>query len=157
MTDLMLVPSNWYSWNFDVTDGQRRLARVEMSSWREKGVLQVDGINHHVYREGIGSGEFILKRDGVVLAKATKPSAFRNAFTLTYDNREYSIRKQSFLGRTFVVTEGEKELGSLVATRWWARDATAALPENWPLHIRVFVIWLALLIWRREANSGGGA
>ena len=46
MTDMMLVPAHWYSWEFDVTDGQRRIARVEMSAWRENGVLNVDGINH---------------------------------------------------------------------------------------------------------------
>jgi hypothetical protein len=154
MTHMMLVPSAWYSWDFDVTDGQRRLARVEMSAWREKGVLKVDGINHEVYREGWGSGDFILKRDGVVLAKATKPSAFRSAFTLTYNNREYTVGKRSAWGRAFVVSEGDTELGSLVPTRWWARDATATLPEAWPVHIRVFAIWLALLLWKRDAQNG---
>jgi hypothetical protein len=159
MTNMLLVPTHWYSWDFDVTDGQRRLARVEMSAWREKGVLNVDGINHHVYREGLGSGDFILKRDSVVLAKATKPSAFRSAFTLTYNNREYSVRKRSVWGRAFVVSEGEgdKELGSLAPAHWWGRDATAEMPDNWPLHIGVFAIWLALLLWKREANSGGGS
>src|SRR5262245_33898741 len=153
MTNLTLVPEHWYSWDFDIRDAERRLARVEMSAWREKGVLNVDGINHRVYREGLMSGDFILERDGLVLAKATKPSAIRRSFTLSYKNREYTVRKRSAWGRAFGVREDEKEVGSRVPTRWWTRDATVTLPEDWPLHIGVFAIWLALLLWKRDAQS----
>ena len=157
MTDMTLVPTHWYSWDFDLSDGDRRLARVEMSSWRVKGVLEIDGINHEVYREGVMSGDFILKRDGLVLATASKPSAFRKAITLAYNGHEYTLRKPSFGSLAWAVYEGETELGSVARAHWWRRDANVALPENWPLHIRVFVIWLALLLWKREADSAGGA
>jgi hypothetical protein len=165
MTMLTVVPKRWYSWDFEVVDGERQLAFMDLSSWIEKGVLSVDGVEHRVYREGMASGDFILERSGTVLARGTKPSAFRNTFIVSHHGREYTLRKKSAWGRAFVViADGpgeagsriESEIGSLAPQSAWTRRATVDLPKDWPLAIRVFVIWLAVIIWKREANAGGG-
>jgi hypothetical protein len=31
------------------------------------------------------------------------------------------------------------------------------LPENLPLPVRAFVIWLTVLLWKREAQAAGGS
>jgi hypothetical protein len=152
---MTIVPLHWYSWDFDLLEGTRRLAHLDLSAWREKGVLAVDGINHRVYREGMMSGDFVIARDGLVLAKATKPSAFRSSFMISWSGREYTLRKKSIFGRRFVLLDGEQQIGSVAPNRWWTRDAVIDLPKTWPLPIRVFAIWLALLLWKRDANSGG--
>jgi hypothetical protein len=157
MTTLTIVPRHWYSWDFDLTDGNRPLAGLEMSRWREKGVLTVDGVDHRVYREGLMSGEFILERDGVVLARATKPSAFRNAFELNFGGWKYTLRKKSMWSRSFVVEGGEREIGSLVPKSMWSRRARVTLPPDWPLPVRAFVIWLTLILWKREYDAAGSS
>jgi hypothetical protein len=157
MTMLTIVPRRWYSWDFDLVDGDRRLAGLETSRWREKGVLNVDGVEHRVYREGLMSGEFILERDGVVLAHATKPSAFRNAFELNFNGWKYTLRKKSLLSRSFLVESGEREIGSLVPKSMWSRSARVTLPQDWPLPVRAFAIWLTIILWKRESDAGGGA
>ncbi|HKE87943.1 MAG TPA: hypothetical protein VKB50_29510 [Vicinamibacterales bacterium] len=153
---MTIVPLNWYSWNFDLLEGTRRLARLDLSSWRERGVLSVEGINHRVYREGAASGDFVVARDGLVLARATKPSAFRAQFVVSWNGREYTLRRESIWRRTFVLLDGDTKIGSLVKDSAWKRNATIELPKTWPLPIRVFVIWLALIIWKRDANAAGG-
>jgi len=154
---MTIVPLRWYSWNFDLLEGTRRLAHLDLSAWREKGVLSVDGINHRVYREGVMSGDFVIARDGLVLARATKPSAFRSTFMISWNGREYTLRKKSILGREFVLLDGDTQIGSVARNSWWSRDSSVDLPTTWPLPIRVFVIWLVLIMWRRDANSGGGS
>ena len=67
---LTIIPKAWYSWDFSVLDGDRQLAFMDLSSWREKGILTIDGVEHRVYREGAMSGDFVLERDGTVLARA---------------------------------------------------------------------------------------
>ena len=153
---MTIVPLRWYSWDFDLLEGSRRLAHLDLSAWGEKGVLSVDGINHRVYREGVMSGDFVMTRDGLELARATKPSAFRSTFIVAWNGREYTLKRKSMWRRAFVLLDGETELGSVAKTSLWTRDAAIDLPATWPLPIRVFVIWLALIMWKRDANAAGG-
>ena len=154
---LTIVPLRWYSWDFDVMEGTRHLARIDVSSWREKGVLTIDGADYRVYREGAMSGDFLLERDGLVFARATKPSAFKNTFVVTYHERQYTLSKRSAWRREFVVRSGETEIGSLAPTSAWRREAAVRLPEDWPIPIRVFVIWLAIILWKRDADAAAVA
>ena len=85
MSALTLTPKRWYSWDFFVLDGARTLANFRLSSWREKGVLEVDGLDYDVYRES-PFGDFILQHAGSILARATKPSAFRRSFVIRYQS-----------------------------------------------------------------------
>ena len=157
MTTLSIVPKRWYSWDFNVLDGPRQVALVDVSAWREKGVLTVDGVEHRVYREGMMSGDFILERNGSVLARAEKPSAFRDTLVVRHNGREYTLRKKSIWRRAFVVLSGEREVGALNPNSVWKRDATVTLPQEWPLPVRLFVIWLAIIMWKRDAESTAAA
>lgn len=151
---MTIEPTRWHSWDFDVTDGAKRVAHLDVSAWREQGVLTIDGVVHRVHREGVGSGEFLLERDGIVLARATKPSAFRSAFEVRHDGRTYELAKESVWQRRFVVRSGNAEIGSLGPRRTFGRDAVATLPEAWPLPLKVFVIWLVVILWKRAAAAG---
>jgi signal transduction histidine kinase len=154
MTTLSIVPKRWYSWDFNVFDGSRQVALVDVSTWREKGTLVVDGAEYRVSREGIMSGDFTLERHGSVLARATKPSAFRHTFIIKYDGREYVLRKKSIWRRAFVLLRNEDtEVGGVSPNSIWTRDATVSLPDEWPLAIKVFVMWLAIILWKRDADS----
>jgi hypothetical protein len=35
----------------------------------------------------------------------------------------------------------------------WTREATADLPRDWPMPIKAFVIWLVIVLWKRDAQS----
>jgi hypothetical protein len=146
--------THWYSWDFDVTDGGRHVAHLDVSAWREQAVLTIDGVAHRVYREGVGSGDFLLERDGIVLARATKPSAFRSAFEVRHDGRTYELAKESWWQRRFVLRSGSAEIGSLAPRSALGREAVATLPEPWPLPLKVFVIWLVVILWKRAAAAG---
>jgi hypothetical protein len=145
--------THWYSWDFDVTDDARHVAHLDLSAWRERGVLTIDGAAHRVYREGVGGGDFLLERDGIVMARATKPSAFRSAFEVRHDGRTYELAKESFWQRRFVLRSGNAEIGSIAPRRTFGREAVATLPEPWPLPLKVFVIWLVVLMWKRAAAN----
>jgi hypothetical protein len=158
---LTIIPKAWYSWDFDVMDRDRQLAHMDLSSWSEKGIVTVEGVEHRVYREGVMSGDFVLERGGTVLARASKPSAFFNTFVLAYQGRQYTLEKKSAWGRAFVLRSRlgeagsvrETQIGSVVPAGAWTRKASADLPDDWPLPLRVFVIWLATVMWRREADA----
>jgi hypothetical protein len=157
MNALTLEPRRWYSWDFTIHEGGRQVADLDLSAWREKATLTIDGVEYRVYRERLMSGDFVLERGSTILARATKPSAFWNTFIVHYQGREHTLRKASVWRRTFLLEDHGREIGRIVPHSMWRRDGTATLPADWPLPVRTFVIWLAIILWKRDADSAAAA
>jgi hypothetical protein len=155
MSVLTLTPHNWFSWNFSLFDGERTLAEVNLSSWRERGTLMVEGVEYDVYRES-PLGDFLLQRSGSVLVRAEKPSAFRRAFIITYKEKPYTLTAESVFRQTFVLLDGKHQIGSIVRESVFTRQSVVTLPDDWPLPVKSFAIWLTIMHWRRDANAGSG-
>jgi len=150
---LKAIPKGWFSWDFTVTDGTQSLATIDVSWWREKGELKVQGAAYQVYREGLMSGAFILEKNGSTMARAEKPSVFRRSFIIEYAGKHYTLRAKSALGREFLLLENEREIGAISPEGIFTRRASVALPESLPLPVRVFIIWLTVVLWKREAQA----
>ena len=151
---LTAVPTRWFAWEFTVNDGPRPVATIDVSWWREQGTLTVGGVDHRVYREGMLSGSFILEAAGSVVARAMKPSAFRRAFVIEHGGRRYTLQAAAVFRRRMVLLDGEKIIGSLSPQSAFTRRSDVDLPRDLPLAVRVFVIWLAVILWKRESDSG---
>ena len=154
---LKLIPKSWLSWDFIVTDGVSSIAEIDVSWWREKGVLTVRGSTYDVYREGLMSGAFILASSGSILARAEKPSAFRRSFELESGGKFYILRAESAFRRKFVLMDGDREVGWLNPDGVFTRRATVDLPEGFPLPVKVFIIWLVVIMWKRESDGSAAA
>ena len=150
---LQIAPVHWYSWDLKVTDELRPVADIAMNWWREQGVLAIDGATYRAYREGLVSGAFVLKGPGGVLVRAEKPSAFRREFVIRHEGREYTLQARSTFRREFVLLEGSREVGSLAPQSVFTRKAAADLPSDLPVPVRMFIVWLAMISWRRAQNS----
>jgi len=154
---LKAIPKRWFSWNFTVMEGSQPVADIDVSWWREKGLLTIQGTTYKVYREGLMSGAFILESAGAVLARAEKPSAFRNSFIIEHAGKHYTLCKKSAFRREFLLLDGSGEIGSLSPEGIFTRRARVDLPEDLPLPVRVFIIWLAVILWKRDSDAGGAA
>jgi len=150
---LEAVPNNFFSWDFTVMDGPRPVAEIDVSRWREKGQLTVEGTPYEVYREGLMSGAFILESAGSVLARAEKPSAFQRLFLVEHEGRQYTLRARTAFLREFILLDGSTEIGSLSPEGIFTRRMAADLPEHLPLPVRIFLIWLTVILWKRDTDS----
>ena len=150
---LTAVPNRWFSWKFAVMSGSQAVAELNMSLWREKAWLTVQGVDCLAYREGLMSGDFILESAGSTLARAQKPSAFRRSFIIEHADRQYVLMARSAFRRAFVFREGDREVGSVSPAGVFTRRALVDLPETLPLHVKVFIIWLTIILWKRESDS----
>ena len=128
------------------------MADVDISWWREQGTLTVEGVRYQMSRDGWMSGAFLLEREGSLVARAEKPSAFSRKFLVRYGDREYTLRGRSAFRRAFVLLDGSRQIGSIEPTGALTRKAMADLPASWPLPVRAFVIWLTMIQWRREKS-----
>jgi hypothetical protein len=156
-TMLTAVPKRWFSWDFTVSEGDRSIAFIDTSFWRERGVLRVDGVDHQVYRERMLGGDFILETAGAVVARAQKPSAFRRAFAIEHRGRRYTLRATSAVRRRMALFEGDRSIGALSPQGIFTRRVNVDLPPDMPMAVRVFVIWLAVILWKRDADGGAAA
>jgi hypothetical protein len=154
---LQLVPRGWLGWNFDVLDNGNKIAEIKTSTLPESGTFSIDGPSYRTYREGMFSGDFLLESDGQITARARKPSAFRSSFDITPIDRTYTLKKESLVSRSFVLLEGDVEVGAIRPEGYLSRKATVTLPEVMPKAVQFFVIWLAILLWKRESDGAAAA
>jgi len=150
---LTAIPKHWFSWDFTVQEGSRDVAKIDVSWWREKGTLTVQGKDYHVYREGVMSGLFVLESAGAVLARAEKPSAFRRMFVIEHAGRQYTLQAKSAFRRAFVLLQGSQEVGWITPQGVFSRKSTVDLPESLPTPVKVFILWLTVILWKREADA----
>lgn len=150
---LRIVPNHWFSWNVTVSDESRPVAGIATSWMREKGELTIDAATYQMYREGWMSGDFILERAGSALARAEKTSVFRRGFVIRHAGREYRLKPRSMFGRTYVLENGSREIGSVAPAGVFTRKGTADLPHELPLPVRMFIVWLTVISWRRQQSS----
>jgi len=116
----------------------------------------VGGSSYNVYREGVMSGKFILEGNGTQLASAEKPSAFRRSFTVRRDDKIYTLQAESAFKRSFVLLEQDRPIGSIVPRGMFTRKATVDFPDDLPLSVHIFLIWLTVILWKRDAAAASG-
>ncbi len=150
---LRMIP-HAFTWTFSVTDGADRVAHaVDRSWWSARGDLTVQGVAYTARREGMVSGAFLLESAAGVVARATKPSALLRSFSVEYAGRRYTLRAPSALRRELVLFNGSTRLGSVSPEGMFTRRAAVDLPSTLPLAVRVFIVWLTVVIWKHHGGS----
>jgi hypothetical protein len=150
---LRVAPSSWFSWNFVVFEDEDQVADIRLAMLREAGELVVRHKTYRVNREGIMSGAFILRESELELARAEKPSAFHRSFQVSQDGRQYTLGAESALRRKFVLKENGETVGSISPLNAFTRKCIVDLPTSISLPVRVFMIWLAIILWKRDSDT----
>ncbi len=143
------VPTGFWRNDFMLHSSDGSLVELDVSSWREKAEFDLQGARYRLYREGI-LGDFVLERDGTVIARATKTSAFRAKFELDVNGHALTLKKLSPWRRGFGVYDGEVTVGSIAPVKWYSKRSEIDLPDEWNLALQLFLFWLVLLMWNRE-------
>lgn len=152
---LTAAPQSWMGWDFEIRDGGTLLASLCIPWFgRERGTLRIGGRTWELGRDGWYQGAFFLKQAGSIQASAEKPSALFRSFQVTFDAKEYGWEAESAFTRSFIFIEANRVLGSVRPESVFLRRARLDLPEDLSLERKGFLLWLALLMWRRQKNSG---
>jgi serine/threonine protein kinase len=141
-----------FSSTFLVTDTslQPVTRALKRASWPEKWEFTVEDVAYTARREGVASGEFLLESPDGVIARATKPSALRRSLTVEHEGHQYTLRSMSAWTRAYEVLDGPTRVGTIAPDHAFTQRASADLPPAIPLAVRVFLIWLTVLAWRRD-------
>jgi hypothetical protein len=151
---LQAVPKAWLAWDFDVRDdGGQTLGEVRLSSWRERGAVCAAGLEYRVFRECL-LGAFVLEEDGRPLARAVKTSALFRSFEIEHEGRSLTLKALSAVRRAMVLSEGEIVVGTIEPEGILTRRARIQMLDELPFVLKLFAIWLTMLLWKRESEAG---
>jgi hypothetical protein len=150
---LRAIPRSFLSWNFLLLDDDVEAGSLEVAWMRERARLDIDGVEYNLYRQGWLSGLFVLERGGAVLAQAEKPNPFTRRFEVTCAHHTLCLVAQSPFARAFDLYDHERQIGGIYTDHCFTRKATIDLPADMILPVKAFVFWLAVLMWRRAAQS----
>jgi hypothetical protein len=148
---LRAAPHGILSWDFTIFRGETAIADIDMSMWRERAELTIDGQVYSVYRESMLEGTFVLRSGDLVLVRAQK--GFTRTFDIDVAGRHMELKALSFWTREFGLFENNALIGRIGPRSWLGRKATIELPESVSLPVQVFLFWLVLILWRRAAQS----
>jgi hypothetical protein len=145
---LTVIPKTW-SYAFRVMDGTRTVAEtVNVSWWRDKAQLSVEGTDYTVRRER--STSFLESAAAGVLARAERPRRWRRELFIEHAGRRFTLRKESLFRRGYLLFEHGVPIGSISPDGIITRKAAAELPQELPLFVRVFIIWLVMTLWKHD-------
>jgi hypothetical protein len=150
MPQFELIPHSWLSWDFSVVQGDSVVAEIEIPRWRKKDVLKVGGLHYAAYREGLIGGAFLLALDTTQLARAERTNWLSRSFTIKHGERTYRLSAEWF-GSSFILLDNAREVGSLVPRGMFTRKTSVILPDELPLPVQIFVIWL--MLYQRETDA----
>jgi len=153
MNSFELLPHNWFSSDYRVLRAGTQITEFTFLSMPERSIFTLAGTTYLARKEKWSSPNFFLYLDQTQLARAEKPSAFSQTFTVEHDAKKY-VLKQSGTNR-FALSQQARDIGWVAKGGWFSRKARAELPDEMPLPVCLFVLWLVALMWKRDDDSSG--
>ena len=149
---LKVIPKGW-SYAFKVMDNTESVAEaVNLSFWQDKSELRIQG---NVYQARRDRSSYVLESTAGVLARAEWPRRWRRELGIEHADHRYTLRAKSPFRGELLLLDGSTQIGSISPEGVFTRKAEVELPQKLPLFVKVFIIWLAMTIWKQEDYSGG--
>ena len=144
---MKIIPKAW-SYAFSVTDGTECVAQaVDLSFWRDRGELRIQG---YIYKARRNRSSYVLESAAGVLARAERPRRWLRELGIEHSGHRYTLRAASPFRRQLLLLEGSTQVGSISPEGLFTRKAEVELPQALPLFLKVFIIWLAMTVWKHD-------
>jgi hypothetical protein len=150
---LRVEPVHWYSWSFRVLQDGAELTRVEHGLFRSRGSFVLDGRTFTMRRQH-PFGAFLLEQDEREIARAAPLGMFDRGYEITFD-RKLTLKRPHPFSRRYVLHHGDLRIGELRPERMFGRASAVDFPDELPLAIRVFLMFLVVSAWRRQRAAAG--
>ena len=141
-------------WILTCDDGQEVL--LDLLTWREGAEFSLLGETYSLEKMGAFSRDFQLRCGGSVVAVARNRRGFRTHIDVEWAGRHLVLEKLSAFRRGFQLTEEERAVGTL-RPQGFSRTTDIDLPEEFPLILRLFLLWLVVLMWNREGAAAAAS
>ena len=160
---LEVVPVDLRSLEYEVWESGTVVGRIRHTPLQAlaKGSVRAGAEELAVLREGVLRASYQLRSpDGSVRARAERQGASGAAYRLRFADAELLLKKKvSGRRETYLLTGPGGQAASIVRDNHFSRKLSVERSETtsaFPAEILLFVLWLALLIHRRDDPGSAG-
>jgi hypothetical protein len=133
------------------------VARLRASNWKEAATAVV-GDREWVLakRNGELTGRWSSEPEDAVRLRARQASFWKGTWTADLEGRQVEVHNASLWKGTHRYLSGGRRVAESGSTGgWWPRPTVEA-DDSLPLHHQVFLLWLELVIRRRNTAVAAG-
>jgi hypothetical protein len=157
---LQVIPEGLFSMNYTVLEAGANIAAIANHAGflQIKGTLTAGGNELFARREGAFRANYLLETaGGSVRARATKRMALREEYEILFAEGNLHLRKRVLSMReSFVISDSSGDIGTIARESLASRRLLCTLEDDAdevPLEILLFLVWMTLIIRRREASA----
>jgi hypothetical protein len=129
------------------------IGQIDCGGIRQPASIVIGDATFRPARDGVLQTTYHLDGDGARLASAAPAGAAFRRFTVETGARTYTLAVSSWAGRRFTLTENGTAVGTIARTGFFTTKCKADLPDDLPIGVQAFLIWLVIIIWRRQAAT----
>ena len=134
------------------------VARLRARNWAEAATALV-GDREWVFgrRRGELTGRLAVDPEDAVRIRAVQTSRWRGTWRVDLDGPQVEMATASWWRGTRRYTSGGRPVGEGGTTGGWSRRPTLTADDTLPLDAQVFLLWLQLVLDRRQQTAAAGA
>ena len=133
------------------------VAVLRASNWKEAATAVV-GDRVWVFSKRMGelTGRWDAEPEGSARLRAAQKSFWKSTWTLELEGRPVEMQNASMWRGTHRYLSGSKQVAESGTTGRWSPRPTLTADDALPLHQQVFLLWVELVLSRRNAAVAGG-
>jgi hypothetical protein len=139
--------------HYTLSRGGVEIGRIDFGRIRAPASIVIGDASFNPVRDGVLRKTFHLEGNGAQLASAVPAGASYRRFTVQAGSRTYALAVTSWSGRSFTLTDNGAAVGTIARNGFFTTKCTAELPDDLPLEVQAFLIWLVLTTWHRQATT----
>jgi hypothetical protein len=133
-------------------------AVLRASNWKEAATAFVgDRVWVFSKRKGELTGRWDAEPQDTARLRAAQKSFWKSTWALDLEGRLVEMQNASMWKGTHRYLSGGKQLAASGTTGRWSPRPTLTADDALPLHQQVFLLWVELVLSRRNAAAGGVA
>jgi hypothetical protein len=133
------------------------VAVLRASNWKEAATAVVgDRVWVFSKRKGELTGRWVAEPQDSARLRAAQKSFWKSTWALELEGRPVEMRSASKWTGAHRYSSGGKQLAESGTTGRWSPRPTLTADDALPLHQQVFLLWVELVLSRRNAAVAGG-
>lgn len=141
-----------FSWEFEVLQNDAPAGRIEGLGWPERSVVTLGEAKYEVSADRSGIDAFNLDSNGLRLAHIEKPHAFTRLFNVYHADKIYTFKRSSLFSSKYELMDNEQTVGCVSSKGVFKKSAIVELPDQFQTPFKLFLGWVALVLWKRQAE-----
>lgn len=150
---LTCIPQSLCSWDFRVIGSSAGPAALTFNFFNEQGGISIDGLEYSIRKHGPFSGHWTLEHNAHTYVDAQKPNALFRSFEVHSSAVKLTVKAHSVVGRCYDILADSQVVGTIRPAHPFTRRAYIECGSSVPDLEQLFSFWLAVVTWRRAANS----